>query len=169
MPRSVGRFLDRLHNRVYLLSCTLDTLPLWSSFPVESRWSRPAGLARARHSPSLVHRPTRLPSGISAPPQFLHGSENLFQLHHLLGRIDQVVSHVHPIILSVAQNAPSTSTALGLSSLTVRRSWPDTWPPVLRTAVPRHSVAYRISAYPELIDVARFQFKPPPRVAFSFF
>jgi hypothetical protein len=75
-------------------------VPLWSSFPVESRWSRPAGLARAsraRHSPSLVHRfsaaraklsPTRLlccSSGISAAPQFLHGSANLFQLHHLLG------------------------------------------------------------------------------------
>jgi hypothetical protein len=40
---------------------------------------------------------------------------------------------------SVAQNVPSTSTALYLS--VVHRFWPDTRPPVLRTASSSHSVA----------------------------
>jgi hypothetical protein len=47
--RSTGRYLDSWCNRVDLLFCTLDTIPLWSSFQVVSRSSRPAG------SPLLVH------------------------------------------------------------------------------------------------------------------
>ena len=150
MQRSAGRFLDSLHNRVYLLSCTLDTIPLWSSFQVESRWSRPAGSSRVGHPPSLGHRfsaarlksnPNRPPccsSSISAPLQFLHGSANLFQLHHLVARLDRVFGQVQLNHSDVAQKVPSTSTALDLCSLAIRRSWPDTWPPVLRTAVSRH-------------------------------
>jgi hypothetical protein len=68
---------------------------------------------------------------------------------------------------NVVQNGPSTSIALGLFSTVVHRSWPNTWPPVLRKAFSRHSVAFTIYAGPECFYVAQPRLKPPRRVALT--
>jgi hypothetical protein len=56
MQRSTGRYFDSLCNRVCLLFCTLETIPLWSSFQVVSRWSRLAGSTLLVHPPTGGHR-----------------------------------------------------------------------------------------------------------------
>jgi hypothetical protein len=52
MSRSRGKSLDSFYNRVYRLSCTLETIPPRSRFLVVSRQSRPAGSLHVMHPPT---------------------------------------------------------------------------------------------------------------------
>jgi hypothetical protein len=88
MQRSTGRYLNSWCNRVYLLFCSLDIIPLWSSFQVVSRLSRPAALLFFRYFSAL---------SISSR------SANRFHLHHLLRRLGRVVGPVPHLYSNVVQ------------------------------------------------------------------